>query len=668
MRSRLLRLRSALAAVVLVLVCALTLVEALAGGRLLMDGGLLLAAGAALAAGAWSRTVQTGVAVLAGAALMTAASQVADPGVYAVADDAVFSLVVLGAPALLGAGWAARARQLRELRRLYALRAEQVAAQVETARIAETNRIAGMVQTGVVQTLGAILVRAEGALGRGTAGTGQDAVARRVALTEIEQSTRDALDQMRGHIGSLRAPSDGPVPTSVHHGVRERTEESRGEVGRDVDTAVPDTQRDGVQRLEASDAGPRARPPRAPVDLLAALAALPISVEVAVTDHAVGPTWAAVLAPLALAWPLTQRRRRPVAAVVMWCVLAVAISLALVPLQGLVSTILPLMLIGSAVGAGLRSWAGRLACVALLVAVCAAMSVSDQHAPDQEALLATSLVLVLATVAGVVSAAGAARVRTLDDLVRTVELNRHLEVGLAVARQRQALARDLHDSVAACATIICLQAGAAQALSDDEVVLEVLRTVVTTARDGIREVRTSLDLVADASEPAAVGGVDALVAVARRAGLDVHLHTPVPVLLTPTQEVVVRVVREAIVNASRHAPGARVEVSMEAGAEALVVRVSDDGAARGLDAGRTDACAGTGTGLAGLAERVALHGGTLTHGPLRPCGYAVRLTLPGPSAEPRVGARDADQPRVAPTPVPVTVSVPATFAGPRAAR
>ena len=56
---------------------------------------------------------------------------------------------------------------------------------------------------------------------------------------------------------------------------------------------------------------------------------------------------------------------------------------------------------------------------------------------------------------------------------------------------------------------------------------------------------------------------------------------------------------------------------------ALVVDVRDDG--RGSAAGTGT---GPGLGLAGMRERAALFGGTLTAGPVPGGGFAVRATLP----------------------------------------
>jgi signal transduction histidine kinase len=89
--------------------------------------------------------------------------------------------------------------------------------------------------------------------------------------------------------------------------------------------------------------------------------------------------------------------------------------------------------------------------------------------------------------------------------------------------------------------------------------------------------------------------------------------------------VVRRLVREALVNASRHAPGAAVRVRTTSGPHGLVVDVTNDAGAAGTY-GR-----GTGTGLLGLGELVQELGGRLEHGSRPGAGFGVTAYLPRPS-------------------------------------
>jgi signal transduction histidine kinase len=95
-------------------------------------------------------------------------------------------------------------------------------------------------------------------------------------------------------------------------------------------------------------------------------------------------------------------------------------------------------------------------------------------------------------------------------------------------------------------------------------------------------------------------------------------------------------VQESLSNASRHAPGAPVRVRVGADAQAVSLQVAN-GPARppaggagpgGPGRGGRGEAAGPGHGLAGMRERVALLGGTLSAGPAPGGGFIVTATLP----------------------------------------
>ncbi len=107
----------------------------------------------------------------------------------------------------------------------------------------------------------------------------------------------------------------------------------------------------------------------------------------------------------------------------------------------------------------------------------------------------------------------------------------------------------------------------------------------------------------------------------RRAGLDVQLLVAGP-LPVGTSHTVYRLVQEALTNAVKHAPGARVAIRVLPDPRVVTVDVVDDGPGPRPD-GRP------GHGLIGLAERVDLAGGTFLSGP-RPngSGFRIRAQLP----------------------------------------
>jgi signal transduction histidine kinase len=82
-----------------------------------------------------------------------------------------------------------------------------------------------------------------------------------------------------------------------------------------------------------------------------------------------------------------------------------------------------------------------------------------------------------------------------------------------------------------------------------------------------------------------------------------------------------RIVQEALTNALKHANPAQARVLVRYGDDLLELEVADTGA--GASNG-----GGSGHGLAGMRERVAVFGGELESGPRSGGGYSVRATLP----------------------------------------
>jgi signal transduction histidine kinase len=120
------------------------------------------------------------------------------------------------------------------------------------------------------------------------------------------------------------------------------------------------------------------------------------------------------------------------------------------------------------------------------------------------------------------------------------------------------------------------------------------------------------------------GGLEAaLPGLARRAGLPVKLHgVPADRLPATVEATAYFLVSEALTNVARYARATRADVRIEREPGALVVQVSDDGAG-GADPAR-------GSGLRGLADRLAALDGTLqVHSPV---GAGTRVTAVIPCA------------------------------------
>ncbi|MFH8260075.1 sensor histidine kinase [Streptomyces roseolus] len=256
-------------------------------------------------------------------------------------------------------------------------------------------------------------------------------------------------------------------------------------------------------------------------------------------------------------------------------------------------------------------------------------------------LPAPSLMELVPNVASALFVAGAAVV--VDRWQRRAETQRQLLAERAVSDERRRIARELHDIVAHHLTTMQLLAGGARANLDrsPETAREALVTLEGSGRTALREMRHLLDVLRagdenDEGETTApqpgIGDLDRIVGDSRRAGLPTTLTTDGdPRSLPPGVELTVfRIVQEALTNARRHAgDGAHVDVRLTFAAHEVRVAVLDDGPRPGRPPGRPPV-RGSGHGLMGMRERVALHGGTLRAGPEGE-GFAVRARLPLPA-------------------------------------
>ncbi|MET8758084.1 sensor histidine kinase [Lentzea sp. NPDC004782] len=205
----------------------------------------------------------------------------------------------------------------------------------------------------------------------------------------------------------------------------------------------------------------------------------------------------------------------------------------------------------------------------------------------------------------------------------------------AIAAERLRIARDLHDVVAHHVSVMGIQAGAARRVLDTDpaTARDALQTVEHTARTAINELRGLLGVLRAGTEPElrAAPGLDDLPELfdtARAAGLEVsHGVYGTPREVPPAVALsVYRVVQEALTNVVKHASAQHVDVRMRFLESALEVEIADDGRGQA-------AASGSGFGLVGMRERLAVHGGSLETGPRRDAGYLVRASLPTVSSE-----------------------------------
>lgn len=201
----------------------------------------------------------------------------------------------------------------------------------------------------------------------------------------------------------------------------------------------------------------------------------------------------------------------------------------------------------------------------------------------------------------------------------------------AVRLERARVARELHDVVAHCMTVIVIQARAGQQLTevDPDAVVEALDAILATAREAENDL-DALVGVMDPQQPRPLTR-EVLEAIVRRAattGTRVDLSVwGDPDALDPDRAVVAhRVVQEALTNSLRHAPGADVSVDLDS-RNGVTLTIENGPAAAGAGPG-----VGSGRGLLGIAERAADLGGTAHWGPTPSGGWRLVVGLPSARA------------------------------------
>jgi len=203
----------------------------------------------------------------------------------------------------------------------------------------------------------------------------------------------------------------------------------------------------------------------------------------------------------------------------------------------------------------------------------------------------------------------------------------------AVLEERTRIARELHDVVAHHMSLIAVRAETApyRLTGLPESAQAEFGSLSETAREALAEMRRLLgvlrdDQPADLAPQPELADLPSLVDAARKAGLSVELSVPAALDRVPSGVglCAYRIVQESLSNASQHAPGAAVTVSVDRDSGAVLLRVANGPGGSG---GPSENNHGPGHGLAGMRVRVALLGGSLSAGPLPDGGFVVSAVL-----------------------------------------
>jgi signal transduction histidine kinase len=218
-----------------------------------------------------------------------------------------------------------------------------------------------------------------------------------------------------------------------------------------------------------------------------------------------------------------------------------------------------------------------------------------------------------------------------------LESERQRFVEEAVRHEHDRIARELHDIIAHCVSIMVIQASAGQRLAaaDTAASDELLENIATIAREADADVAGLVELLdspTDPGPPISRQRFDELVERAAKTGarLVCRVVGDIDRISGPAGSIIYRVLQEGLTNALKHAPGAAIIIELRCG-EARPARgpVRVDVINHPAFPGPTDlGTLGSGHGLIGLTERARSVGGTVASGPTPTGGWHLSAVLP----------------------------------------
>ncbi len=245
--------------------------------------------------------------------------------------------------------------------------------------------------------------------------------------------------------------------------------------------------------------------------------------------------------------------------------------------------------------------------------------------PLSELLLVTPLALAAAA-GGMFVRARRQLLFTLRERALRAEADQRLHEDQARMAERTRIAREMHDVLAHRISLLALHAGALEVRPDlpPAKVRETAELLRSTARQALEELRSVIgvlreepghEAVPDTRQPT-LSDIRRLVEETRRAGANIDFEMGVEdadAIPSALGRDAYRIVQEALTNIGKHAIGTATRVRVT-GAPEVGLHVSVRNR-QPIHAPAGPSLPGSGAGLLGLQERVALAGGTLVHGP-----------------------------------------------------
>lgn len=203
---------------------------------------------------------------------------------------------------------------------------------------------------------------------------------------------------------------------------------------------------------------------------------------------------------------------------------------------------------------------------------------------------------------------------------------------LATTKERNRLAREIHDSLGHYLTVINVQLGAAQAVleKDSARALDALQKSQKLAQDGLTEIRRSVASLRESplDNRLLSDAINDLIGESRASGIVTEFTQQGTEYTLPPQTrlTLYRAVQEGLTNARKHAHASRVDVTLDyQHVDAVHLIVADNGVGTNQIA--------DGFGLMGLQERVQLLGGTVDVETAVGAGFCLHIMIPNEKPE-----------------------------------
>ena len=342
-----------------------------------------------------------------------------------------------------------------------------------------------------------------------------------------------------------------------------------------------------------------------------------------------GPIWANAILALAVTSSLLARREHPVEVALATFGGSLLLTLLLTPSFLITPTTFAMMIASYSAGAhadGERSFAGLALAGGGIGVICVLETPDDIIFPLL--LFGVAPWLIGRTIKGQGKLA-----RRLAEQEARVAHMRELEASSAIQRERNRVARELHDVLAHNLSVMVIQASAARRSleRDPDTAVGAAQLIERTGREALVELRHVFGPVRRGEGEALEGSpglarLESLLGRARGAGLPVELVTEgEPVTLSPGADMAAyRLVQEALTNAIKHAGRAATEVRVVHRPDGLTITIAN-GPPVGTAAISVE---GGGHGLIGMRERMTLYGGEMEAGRTDDGGFEVRAKLP----------------------------------------